>query len=355
MRIGVDAREIGGRMTGVGRYLQCLLHEWGLSAPHHHWTLYSPDGHVALSPGLHGEVAVVPGKGDTMWEQTALARAVRRDRPDVFFAPGYTAPLTTGVPLVVAMHDVSFAAHPEWYRWREGLRRRWLARRAARSAHTVITISDFSRDEILRHLRVAPERVRVIPLGVGLATASAFNARDPLVLYVGSIFNRRHLPALIDGFGLMAKRRRDARLEIVGANRTHPPQDLHALARTSGDRIRIRDWVDDDQLRALYRQASAFAFLSEYEGFGLTPLEALAAGIPPVVLETAVARDVLGDGALYVARPDAALVADALHRAIGPGAERDAVLRAAPGVLARYDWRQTAAATLAALEDAARP
>ena len=356
MRIGVDAREIGGRMTGVGRYLQCLLHEWGLSTPHHHWTLYSPDGHLALSPGLHGEIAVVPGKGDTRWEQTALARAVRRDRPDVFFAPGYTAPLTTGVPLVVAMHDVSFAAHPEWYRWREGVRRRLLAKLAARKARTVITISAFSREEILRHLGVAPERVLVIPLGVGLATASAASGRDPLVLYVGSIFNRRHLPTLIDGFELLATRRPDARLEIVGANRTHPPQDLHALARRTGDhRIRIRDWVDDEQLRELYRQASAFAFLSEYEGFGLTPLEALAAGIPPVVLETAVAREVLGDAALYVAGPDATLVADALDRAIGPGTDRDAVLQAAPSVLSRYDWRQTAAATLAAIEDAARP
>jgi glycosyltransferase involved in cell wall biosynthesis len=355
MRIGVDARELTGRPTGVGRYLQCLLREWGLSNTPHRWTLYTPDGRMAVPPGLHAEIVVVPGKGNTAWEQGALARAVRRERPDLFFAPGYTAPLGTGVPRVVAMHDVSFAAHPEWYRWREGVRRRWLARLAARRARAVITISEFSRDEIVRHMGVHHDRIRVIPLGVGLsAPPGPATRREPLVLFVGSIFNRRHLPALIDGFARLAALRSDVRLEIVGANRTHPPIDLHALVSAAQGRIRIREWVDDDELRVLYERSSAFAFLSEYEGFGLTPLEALAAGIPPVVLDTPVAREVLGDAAIYVAKADGRLVADALGEALGPGAGRLRVLHAASGVLSRYDWRRTAAETLAVLEEAGR-
>jgi glycosyltransferase involved in cell wall biosynthesis len=356
MRIGVDARELSGEATGVGRYLQCLLREWGLSGAEHHWTLYSPDGRVAPPPGLAAEVALVRGPGNTLWEQGALARAVRNDRPDVFLAPGYTAPLTTGVPLVVAMHDVSFAAHPEWYRRREGLRRRWLARLAARQARAVITISEFSRGEIVRHLGITADRVHVIPLGVGLSGgAPQASERDPLVLFVGSIFNRRHLPALVDGFSRLATGRPEVRLEIVGANRTHPHVDVRALADAAvPGRIRIRDWVEDDELRSLYKRAAAFAFLSEYEGFGLTPLEALAAGIPPVVLDTAVAREVLGDAAIYVDRPDGQLVARALADAIGPGPDRSRVLRAASAVVARYDWRRTAAATLAVLEQAAQ-
>lgn len=355
MRIGVDARELRGHATGVGRYLQCLLHEWGLAGASHQWTLYSPDGHLAAPPGLKAEVAIVAGTGNTRWEQGALAHAIRRDRPDLFFAPGYTAPLATGVPLVIAIHDVSFAAHPEWYHWREGLRRRLLARLAAMKARAVITISEFSRGEIVKHLGIAADRIRVIPLGVGLSTAAvSATPREPLVLFVGSIFNRRHVPALLDGFARLARQRPDVRLEIVGANRTYPRLDLHELAASAAtDRVRVRDWVDDEELRSLYQRASAFVFLSEYEGFGLTPLEALASGIPPVVLDTAVAREVLAHAALYVATPDGRQVADALSAALGPSGERDRVLRAAPDVLSRYDWRHTAAATLALFEEVA--
>ena len=357
MRIGVDARELSGHATGVGRYLQRLLREWGLSGVPHQWTLYSPDGRLGVPPGLDAEVAVIRGAGGTRWEQGALARAVRRDRPAVFFAPAYSAPLAVGTPVVLTVHDVSFAAHPEWFSWREGHRRRLLARLSARRARAGLTVSEFSRDEIVRHLGVAPARVRVIRHGPGFFDGPGAEPvrREPLVLFVGSIFNRRHVPALIEGFGAMAASRSGARLEIVGANRTHPRQDLERLAHSLGipGRIRVRDWVEDDELAGLYRRASVFAFLSEYEGFGLTPLEALAAGATPVVLDTPVAREILGDAAIYVARPDRSLVAAALADALeGPGRARTRA--AAPAVLARYDWRTAAAATLAALEEAAR-
>ena len=76
--------------------------------------------------------ALLPGGRGTSWEQLGLRAAVNRDAPDVFFAPAYTAPLGLKMPFAVTIHDVSFSANPAWFRWREGLRRRWLTRRAAR-------------------------------------------------------------------------------------------------------------------------------------------------------------------------------------------------------------------------------
>ena len=355
MRIAIDARELSGRSTGVGRYLQHLLLEWAAAPGGHAFTLFTPDRALEPPAGLPADVVVVPGAGGTAWEQTALARAVRRAAPDVYFAPGYTAPLLAGCPLAVAMHDVSFAAHPEWFRAREGFRRRTLAGLSARRARLVITISQFSKREIETHLGVAPARIRVIPPGVGMETGAVRAAREPLVLFVGSVFNRRHVPDLIAAFGILAATRADIRLELVGENRTWPPEDLARAAEASGaaGRITFRDWVPDSTLAALYARASAFAFLSEYEGFGLTPLEALAAGIPPVVLDTPVAREVYGAAAIYVARPDPLEIARALEAALGPGPAREQVLAAAPAVLARYSWSGAAAATLDALGEAA--
>jgi glycosyltransferase involved in cell wall biosynthesis len=355
MRIAIDARELSGRFTGVGRYLQRLLREWADAPGGHTFTLFTPDRTLEPPAALLADIVVVPGAGGTAWEQIALARAVRRAAPDVYFAPGYTAPLLAGCPVAVAMHDVSFAAHPEWFRAREGFRRRTLAGLSARRARVVITISQFSKREIETHLGVEPARIRVVPPGVGIEPAATPGGREPLVLFVGSIFNRRHVPDLIAAFGLLAARRSDLRLEVVGENRTWPPEDLARAAGASGaaDRIGIRHWVPDATLTALYGRASAFAFLSEYEGFGLTPLEALAAGIPPVVLDTPVAREVYGPAAVYVARPEPAAIAQALDAALGPGPAREGVLAAAPAVLARYRWRDAAAATLDALGEAA--
>jgi len=360
MHVGIDGRELSGQTTGVGRFLQRLLREWSLSAPGrtHRYSVYSPDGRTALPPDFPGEVVLVPGAGGTRWEQQSLAGAVRRDRPDVFFAPGYSAPLLAAVPFVVVIHDVSFIAHPEWFGWREGTRRRLLARWSTARAARVVTVSQFSRSEIARYLELPADRIRVVHHGIDAVRARPREPRDSLVLFVGSIFNRRHLPLLLEAFALVAAIRPQARLEIVGNDRTYPPEQIANLVSSSpaSDRIRWRPWVSDEELNALYARAAVFAFLSEYEGFGLTPLEALAAGVPPIVLDTPVAREVLGDAAVFVDRSDPRAVAEAVNALLMPSSEvRRAVVSAAPTVLGRYRWTDAAGAVLSTLEEAARP
>jgi glycosyltransferase involved in cell wall biosynthesis len=358
-RIGIDARELIGDTTGVGRYLAELLRRWVNRADRdsRRLVLYSPE---PLAPALPTQAVElrVTGKGrGTWWEQTALRRAVRADRPDVFFAPAYTAPLGIRVPLAVTIHDISFIAHPEWFRTTEGLRRRWLTRRAAHTASVVFTDSQFSRSEIERHLRVAPGRIQVIPPGVTPRSAGHVGAREPMVLFVGSLFNRRRLPDLIAAFARATRDLPHARLVIVGDNRTWPRQDLSGVARSQGvaGRTEFLSYIDDGRLADLYARASVFAFLSEYEGFGLTPLEALTAGVPPVVLDTAVAREVCGDAAVFVARGDIAATADVLRRFLLDRAAAAPILTAGAAVLARYSWDRAADATLQHLLRIAEP
>ena len=130
--------------------------------------------------------------------------------------------------------------------------------------------------------------------------------REPVVLFVGSLFNRRRLPDLIAAFARATQDLPQARLVIVGGDRTWPPQDLAAVAAAHGVQAKteFRRYAAEPELVELYGRASVFAFLSEYEGFGMTPLEALSADVPPVVLDTAVAREVYGDAAVFVSRGD---------------------------------------------------
>lgn len=374
MRIGIDARELLGHRTGVGRYLEQLLREWAAPdfgvAGRHDFVLYAhgPLGEEILRrcESLRPTLRIVPGGGGAIWEQVSLGRAARADRLDVFFAPGYTAPLTPGCPVVLTVHDLSFYARPEWFRWREGLRRRLLTGWSARRAACVLTDSQFSAGEVERHLGVPMSSMRVIPLGVTppLAVGADIGGepdsgpagalREPMVLYVGSVFNRRHVPDVIRAFARVAAKVPGARLEVIGENRTYPYEDLQAVCRTAGVAgcVTLRAWATEAELAAAYRRAAVFVFLSEYEGFGLTPLEALACGIPAVVLDTPVAREVCGPAAVYVRAGDLEGTASAIQRLMSDAGSRVAQLEAARGVLRRYTWRAAARQTFAALEGA---
>jgi glycosyltransferase involved in cell wall biosynthesis len=291
-----------------------------------------------------------------LWEQVTLPRAASADALDAFFSPAYTTPLRLRVPRVVAIHDVSFFAHPEWFPARQRVRRQWLTRRSAETADAILTISEFSRGEIAARLGVEPSRIRVIPPGVTRAPTPPDERVGARLLYVGSIFQRRHLPTLVRAFGPIARRHHDAALEIVGDDRSHPAQDLDRLVTEEGlaGRVRWRRYVSDEELTALYETSRGFAFLSEYEGLGLTPLEALAAGLPPVLADTAVAHESCGAAALYVPLHDLAATTAALERVLYDEDTRSAILEQAPSVLARYDWGTSASATLAVIERAAR-
>ena len=352
MRIGIDARELVGQVTGVGRYLAGLLTEWASSgaAGTHQFVLYA---HAPLADAYSTFASrILPGTSGTWWQQVTLASAARGDNLDAFFAPQYTAPLLLHAPTVVVIYDVSFAAHPEWFHTREGIRLRTLARLSARRARHVITISEFSRREISEHVAGPFARIHVIPPGVPLRIKAGSEGREPRLLYVGSIFNRRHVLDLIHAFAPIARAHADASLDLVGDNRSYPFEDVAAAIEREqvGDRIRWHRYTTDAQLADLYNQARAFAFFSDYEGLGMTPLEALAAGAPSVLYDTPIARESCGDAALYVRPGDGPAATRALERALFDEGARAQLLSAAPATLAKFDWPRAARETLSVIE-----
>jgi glycosyltransferase involved in cell wall biosynthesis len=368
MRIGIDARELCGHATGVGRYLGGLLHEWAAARTlAHEFVLYAHEAIALPLDGRRFATRIVRGPSGTWWEQVRAPRAAASDHLDVWFAPAYTAPLSMATPIVAAIHDLSFVAHPEWFRIREGARRRWLTRQSARKASAVITISEFSKGELIDRLDVPQVKIHVIPPGIGSPQSSVPSPRcsvlspqspvpSPRVLFVGSIFNRRHVVDLIRAFAPLARAHPEASLDIVGDNRSYPREDLQRTITEGavGGQVHWHEYVTDAELHNLYAQARAFAFLSEYEGLGLTPLEALAAGVPPVLLDTPVARESCASAAVYVPVRDVAATTRALEAVLFDEATRSRIFAATPAVLAKYSWPRAAQATLSVLEGACR-
>jgi glycosyltransferase involved in cell wall biosynthesis len=359
LHIGVDARELTGKRTGVGRYLWHVLHEWNATGWPHRLSLFAPDARPPDLEPLSASVTWVhdrSGKRGTWWEQSRLPGLITRAGVDVFFAPAYTAPLLVSCPLVVAIYDVSFFAHPEWFAAREGWRRRWLTRRAAHRARVVVTCSEFSAVEIARYAGIARDRIVVAyPGGPDVpADARPAHAREPLVLFAGSLFTRRRIPELIDAFAIVARRHPEARLVLAGDNRTQPPVDPRQIAAAAGiaDRVAWREYVDERTLVDLYRRARVFAFLSDYEGFGMPPLEALAHGVPSVLLDTAVSREAYAGAALLVA-PTPASIAAALESLLTDSATHQTLVERGRAALGRFTWARAAATIRRAIETAA--
>jgi glycosyltransferase involved in cell wall biosynthesis len=360
--IAVAARDLGGEPRGVHRWLTEMTGAWRALGRDRDIALYVERDHdLALEPGDFEVRAIGPGPGGgaTAWEQWTLARALRRDRPEVLLGPGNSLPLAVPTPAVVVLHDLSFEARPDWFSWREGARRRLLARRAARRARLALVVSEFTAREVERLYRLPRSRLQVVPNGVAArfrpladpAPLEALRRRGldgEVVLAVGSFFNRRHLPELLDAFAVVARRRPPARLVLVGDDRTHPRLDVAARLDRDGlaGRVNWLDRIDDDQLVALYNLARVTVYLSAYEGFGLPPIESLACGTPVIASATgALADNLAGHATLLVDhRPEA--IAAAIEAVL----DRPVRASTAADWHDRFSWARSAAAVLAALD-----
>jgi glycosyltransferase involved in cell wall biosynthesis len=221
---------------------------------------------------------------------------------------------------VVVIHDAAALRHPEWYGRTYVAYQRALLPRLARTAARVITVSEFSRREVVEVLGAPPERVAVVPNGVGegfspaadvAAARSALGLARPYVLVVGTRIARKNLGGLRNAARFLAGEGVD--LVAAGTGRSY--------MRDEGDSpVRALGYVDDALLPGLYAGASAVVMPSLYEGFGLPVLEAMASGTPVVAADRAALPEVAG-GAALLFDPDAASgAAAALQRVLADDA-----------------------------------
>lgn len=369
MRLGVDARVLTHEATGVARYLAGLLDHWPeLRTADDRLELFVDQAAVQPLPG-HAESTWVrrwplPG-GDPAWRQVRLAAAVRRRKLDLLFCPFYTVPLLSRVPSVVTIHDVSFAAHPEWFRRRSRLAFS-LAAPSARRARLVLTPSRFSADEIQRHLGIPAKKIEVTPLGLAPLWLEAVGdderrqAREWLgwdgeyLLHLGAVHARRNVDRLVEAFGLMARERPELRL-VIGGPDLDSGARIARLTRELGcaDQVIRRPWIPEERLRGLLAEASVLAYLSSYEGFGIPALEAMACGVPVLALRRASLPEVLGDAALWVDEPEPAVVSEGLREVLRAGGCAKDLVAAGRKRASQFTWKACAARTFSLLRSAA--
>jgi glycosyltransferase involved in cell wall biosynthesis len=361
LRIGIDAHAIGERKTGNERFASGVIPALR-AACEHELVLYFTDPAAAKAwSGLERtRTRVLRPRHPLLRIPFVLPAVAAWDGLDVLLVQ-YTGPPLLGRPLVTVVHDVAFDLFPGFF---SPIERIWMRRTipfTMRRAAGVVTVSNFSRNEIVRRFGIDPSRITVAPNGVDPSFADPTPRPRPVdapyFLAVGNLQPRKNLFTLIRAYARAVERRPDLpeRLVIVG-------QDLFA-ARSIYDeaeplrregRIRFTGYVSDQELIGLLQGATAFAYPSVYEGFGLPPLEAMAAGVPSVVGDIPVMREVAGEAALLVPVTSVEGWADALLRVGADPALRSDLAARGRERASTFTWQRSAALVLQALEAAAR-
>lgn len=379
-RLGIVAYEMEGAPTGVGRYLEGLLSGLaqsraaityvlffrGRAFQHPLWSrAQAVDQHLdatAHGPRFEAVFDDRPTMHPILWEQLRLPWVLRRHRLDALFSPSYSLPPGLRMPTLVTLHDLSFEHLPEEFGFKEGWRRRFLARRAARRASRVLADTGEIRRDLLKTYGLDAAKVGVVPLAVGRrfmmapkADDPSITARDaevrrrlgitsPYLLFLGSQLPRRRVDLVIAAFRQLTERQPDLQLVLSGHNALPRPTALDEWIDASGVAARITHlgYVADDALLPLYRGARLTYYLSTYEGYGLPPLESLALGVPSVVSGGLALDDLWPDYPLRIERFTVDEVVRVSSRGLQLASARDEL--AAEGIerLGRLTWEHCA-------------
>ncbi len=361
MIVGVNAMSLADpQVRGWTRYAVNLLRELlklGVGLRLYSRTPLNPAHLDALGPGDR-EIRVAPPMRYALWEQGWLPRQCRRDGVALLHSPhNFGLPVCAPVPRVLTLHDAIDTLHGHdrlpWGAWlRPGnARARLMLQVARRSADRIVTVSEHAKADLVRRFGSPAGQIDVIPEAAderfhrpptateAARVAATYRLTRPYFLYVGGAEGRKNVGFLARAFA--AAELPGVELVLAGGG---------DFAACVGPRARAVGYVADADLPALYAGALGFAYPSEYEGFGLQLVEAMAAGCPTLAADATSLPEVLGRGGDLFPLGDPAALTGLLRRlATDPAYRADLAARGRRRA-ADFSWTRAARATLAAYE-----
>ncbi len=317
----------------------------------------SPRARVQASrrPTLQPEVRIA-------WEQTVLPVAAVRAGIDLLHCPVLIQPLLCPVPTVITVHDLIFLRYPDHFPRLKRLYLTTLAGASLRRARRIIAVSAATKRDLIALLGIAAQRITVVPNGVDLirfapqpaAAVTAFRQAHDLpersILYVGTLEPRKNLPTLLHAYAAARTDLGDAPL-LIGGGKGWFYDEIFRVVRElgldDGRMVRFLGYVPDADLPMWYNSATAFVYPSEYEGFGLPALEALACGTPLIAADRSALPEVVGDAGLLVDPHSVHALAGALRAVCTDTALAARLRMAGRAQAARFPWARVAQETLA--------
>ncbi len=370
LRIAIDAHMVGTRETGNETYTLNLIRGLQRVDTVNHYRLLTDDAarlRRYVDEGERCRVVETRPAANPLRIPFAIPAAAWRERVDVLHVT-YNAPPLSPCPVVVTVHDISFALFPDHFSPRDRLVLSSLVPLSMRRAAHVLTLTQTGRRDLLSRYRLPPERVTAIPLAAGPlfrrldhtaeldAALTRYGIDGPFALAVGNLQPRKNLPRLVEAFAqVRAAGETGVRLVIVGQARWQA-SGVHEAVRRYGleDAVVFTGYLPDDDLVRLYNAARVFIYPSLYEGFGLPPLEAMACGAPVVASNVGAVAEVCADAARLVPPTDVRAIAEAVLSVLRDEGVRGTLRERGFRRAAEFAWDETARRTLAVYRQVAR-
>lgn len=359
IRFAVDAHAIGQRLTGNEVYIRSLLRAFATVDKESEFLAYvSEPGAERWIP----ERFQVRSVAANPWRRLGwdLARLLRADEPDLVHVQ-YTAPLLTKVPTVVTVHDVSFLDFPEYFTPTRRLQLALTVSRSVKKAARIITVSEFSRNAMIRVYGLEPAKVRVIPNaanpdfrvvgreGAHRRVKQSVHFDAPFIFSIGDLQPRKNHIGLIAAFAqLLTEHPQMPHHLVLAGQETWFAPKVKEVARASGfgSRIHFTGFVEDPELLQLYNACECFVFPSFYEGFGLPILEAMACGRAVACSNTSAMPEVAGGAALLFDPRQTGAIKRALSDILMDTQLRGRLEGLGTRRAALFNWEKSARATL---------
>jgi glycosyltransferase involved in cell wall biosynthesis len=364
MKIGIDARMMGPESRGIGRYIERLLAHLAELDNENEYTVFVRTEAVNLVPKKMKAV-IADIRWYTLAEQTKLGKIFDAEKLDIVHVPHWNAPLRLKTPLAITIHDMILWEHPSLASttlsplvyWTKYFFYRFVVSQNVKRAKIVFTVSESAKNSILRNLKISPEKITVTPLGIDtLAEARprleevSPQSPQPYILSVGSGYPHKNMTT----FFKVAKELMTSDSQLATVVAGTDPAFMEKLKRQAGailgkdiSRVSFAGLVSDTELGKLYKDANAFIFTSQVEGFGLPPLEAALLGAPVIASSIDTSREMLGNAVPLVEPTDVAGFVGAYRKIMADSAYKTSILSAAKARAQTFSWERTAECTLA--------
>ncbi len=393
MTIGIDARFYGPLGKGLGRYTQEVVDNLikiasaespsGEGVAFNYVVFLSPENFNEFNedwPGVRKVLLPVPWYS---WrEQIMMPFYIWREKIDLMHFPHFNVPILTPVPFVVTIHDLILTHFPTtrattlrpWLYSLKNLAYRLVISVAVHRAKKIITVSEFTKKDLVEQFKIAATKIAVTYEGVAnLAkgrdslfvakldrqeTLEEYHIAKDFLLYVGNAYPHKNLERLLKVFSDLHGTRPDLRLVLVGKDDyfyTRVKNIARSLnlwqAENKNSPVIFAGYVPDAQLEILYQAARAYVFPSLYEGFGLPPLEAMAKNCPVLSSNRSSLPEILGNAALYFNPEDEENMKEKIKLILEDDSVRAGLITRGQELVKKYNWWQCARETLAVYEE----